>query len=68
MNRNAWIRAFVLGLSAIVILLVVPDAGAQLLLEGKKFDTKAGLVGKAAHIKSDILKIEEQLRGVVLFR
>jgi hypothetical protein len=55
MSRSAVIRTIMLAMSMIAIVLAMPIASAQLLLEGRKFDTQAGLVGKAAHVKSDIL-------------
>jgi hypothetical protein len=42
-------------LVALVLATVAPLAAAQGLLDGRKFDTQAGLVGKPAHVKQDIL-------------
>lgn len=40
---------------ALCLALMASVAVAQVPLEGKKYDTEAGLVGKPAHIKQDIL-------------
>ncbi len=55
MSRNSVVQGLVFGLAAIATIMFMSNASAQMLLEGRKFDTQAGLVGKAAHVKSDIL-------------
>ena len=45
-------------LTAVACAMLVPLAAAQNALDGKKFDTQAGLVGKPAHIKQDILSFD----------
>ena len=50
--------------STAVLLLAGPWAGpasAQTSLEGRRFDTQAGLVGKPAHVPSDILSFADGL-------
>ena len=50
--------------STAVLLLAGPWAGratAQASLEGRRFDTQAGLVGKPAHVPSDILSFADGL-------
>lgn len=45
---------------ALVLLCLIPFvAMAQSPLEGRKFDTQAGLIGKPAHIPSDILSFAD---------
>ena len=55
MLQNLLIRRV---LTAFACALVVPLAAAQSALDGKKFDTQAGLTGKAAHVKQDILSFD----------
>jgi hypothetical protein len=45
---------------ALVAMVVLPwhFAGAQSLLDGRKFNTEAGFTGKPAHIKVDILSFQ----------
>jgi hypothetical protein len=47
-----------LALSTLLLVLVAPLAGAQSVLDGRKFDTQAGFVGKPAHVKQDILSFD----------
>lgn len=41
--------------AALGLALITSIAVAQVPLEGRKFDTEAGLTGKPAHVKQDIL-------------
>ncbi len=43
---------------ALALMGATRYAAAQSTLDGKKFDTEAGLIGKPAHVKQDILSFE----------
>ncbi len=43
------------------LLLLSPRAFAQTSLDGRRFDTTAGMAGKPAHVPSDILSFSEGL-------
>ena len=42
----------------IMLVLAIPLAAAQPLLEGRKFNTEAGYSGKPTHVKEDILSFQ----------
>jgi hypothetical protein len=44
-------------ISVMILLALAPIAEAQ-VLNGRKFDTEAGLIGKGAHVKQDILSFD----------
>jgi len=46
-------------LAAVLLYLVPFLAWAQGALDGRKFDTQAGLTGKPAHIQKDILSFQD---------
>ena len=45
-------------LTALIFQILISPDIAQSILDGRKFDTQAGLAGKAAHVKQDILSFE----------
>lgn len=45
----------------IVLMLAAPWVSGQSALDGRKFDTEAGLTGKPAHVKQDILSFNNGL-------
>jgi hypothetical protein len=54
----AWIGAVV---SPTLLPTASAQGGAEALLEGRRFDTTAGLVGKPMHVPSDILSFQAGL-------
>ncbi len=49
------IEAILLLLVLVALPLAIPPVGAQTSIDGQKFNTEAGFVGKPAHVKEDII-------------